>query len=172
MCDESGDALSAGLAAGRPEAFAALYDRHAASLYRVAVGMLGSPHDAEDVVQEVFVAMIRSRETLERVENLRAYLFAALRHAAMRRARMRTPIVAEQVEPTSDGPREPSLSDESARLDRALRRLPLKQREVIALKIDGDLTFAEIAAALGVSINTAASRYRYALQKLRAAMKD
>ena len=46
----------------------------------------------------------------------------------------------------------------------------LDQREVIALKVDGGLTFAEVAACLGVSPNTAASRYRYALEKLRAAL--
>jgi hypothetical protein len=48
--------------------------------------------------------------------------------------------------------------------------LPAAQREVIALKIDGGLTFAEIAAVIGTSANTAASRYRYALEKLRAAL--
>jgi RNA polymerase sigma-70 factor (ECF subfamily) len=50
--------------------------------------------------------------------------------------------------------------------------LPPKQREVIAMKIDGELTFAEIGAVLGVSANTAASRYRYALEKLRRSLED
>ena len=45
--------------------------------------------------------------------------------------------------------------------------LPIEQREVLSLKIDGGLTFAEIAAVLGIRPNTAASRYRYALEKLR-----
>ena len=47
-----------------------------------------------------------------------------------------------------------------------------EQRELIALKIDGELTFAEIAACLGISPNTAASRYRYALEKLRARFEE
>jgi RNA polymerase sigma-70 factor (ECF subfamily) len=62
----------------------------------------------------------------------------------------------------------PDLPDEA--LTRALTTLPAAQREVIALKIDGGLTFAEIAAVIGTSANTAASRYRYALEKLRAAL--
>ena len=52
-------------------------------------------------------------------------------------------------------------------LEQALPTLPDEQREVLALKIDGGLTFAEIGALLGVGLNTAASRYRYALEKLR-----
>jgi RNA polymerase sigma-70 factor (ECF subfamily) len=51
-----------------------------------------------------------------------------------------------------------------------LAALPEEQRTVVAMKIKGELTFEEIAAALEVSANTAASRYRYALEKLRASM--
>ncbi len=57
------------------------------------------------------------------------------------------------------------------RLRQAIRLLPDEQREVVALKIDGELTFAQIAQIMGVSINTAASRYRYALQKLRTLLE-
>jgi DNA-directed RNA polymerase specialized sigma24 family protein len=52
----------------------------------------------------------------------------------------------------------------------AVAALPEAQREVVALKIDAGLTFAEIAAVTGTSLNTAASRYRYALEKLRTAL--
>jgi RNA polymerase sigma-70 factor (ECF subfamily) len=55
-------------------------------------------------------------------------------------------------------------------LERALGVLPREQREVVALKIDGELTFAQISQATGLSINTVASRYRYALEKLRASL--
>lgn len=52
-------------------------------------------------------------------------------------------------------------------IQRALAELPAEQREVITLKVWGEMTFAEIAAALGISANTAASRYRYGLSELR-----
>jgi RNA polymerase sigma-70 factor (ECF subfamily) len=55
-------------------------------------------------------------------------------------------------------------------LERALDRLPVEQREVVALKLEGRLTFEEIGAALAISPNTAASRYRYALERLRDAL--
>ena len=56
------------------------------------------------------------------------------------------------------------------RLQQAIRSLPDKQREVITLKIDGELTFAQIAQVMGVSISTAASRYHYALKKLKTSL--
>ncbi|MGH7169869.1 MAG: RNA polymerase sigma factor [Gemmataceae bacterium] len=174
MLRPADDPLIQGLAEGREEAFAALYDCFAASLFRVAVAMLGSPQDAEDVVQEVFVAVFRGRWRLRQVENLRAYLFAALRRAAARRAtaasRQRSLSPQELAQISSPESIEQD-EEQSLRLERALRALPAEQREAITLKMDGGLTFAEIAIVLGISANTAASRYRYGLEKLRAALE-
>jgi RNA polymerase sigma-70 factor, ECF subfamily len=168
------DPLIQALAEGREEAFATLYDCFAASLFRVAVTILGSSQDAEDAVQEVFVALFRGRQRLRQVENLRAYLFAALRRTAARRAaaphrpRSLSPQELAQIaSPASIGPDK----EQELRLERALRSLPGEQREVIALKVDGGLTFAEIGVVLGINANTAASRYRYGLEKLRAALE-
>ena len=57
-------------------------------------------------------------------------------------------------------------------LQRALSELPEEQREVVTLKIEGQLAFAEISQVLRISQNTAASRYRYALEKIRTALGD
>ena len=170
------DPLLLGLAAGDGRAFEALYDRFAARLYRVALAMLGRTEDAEDTVQEVFMAVVRSRQGLAEVRDLEAYLFTALHRAAARCAarRSRQPVasgaVADQVLARED---RPGLSHpHGRRLEQALRALPPEQREVIALRIDGELTFRQIAQVKGVSIHTAASRYRYALDKLRRVMKE
>ena len=64
--------------------------------------------------------------------------------------------ITQPVEPVDDA------------LTAAVATLPPAQREVLSLKIDGGLTFAEIAAVIGTSINTAASRYRYAIENIRA----
>jgi RNA polymerase sigma-70 factor (ECF subfamily) len=170
MHDQAEERLRAGLAAGREDAFAALYDRYGRSLFRVAWTLLRSRPDAEDAVQEVFLGLARSRATLARVENLRAYLFSALRHAAARLA-VRAKTNAQPAEELPD--REANAGGEvdaetADLLERGLASLPAEQREVLSLKIDGGLTFAEIAAVLGIRPNTAASRYRYALGKLRA----
>src|SRR5262245_23032047 len=164
------DPRIADLAAGRADAFAALYDEFAPALFGTAARLLGSREEAEDAVHDVFVALVRARRSLAGVENLRAYLFAALRRAcAGRRRRGRTVPIESVPEPAAA---EPPEAGRSARLERALRSLPPEQREVVALKIDGGLTFAEVAAVLGVGPNTAASRYRYALERLRAALGE
>ncbi len=173
--DPGPDPLLPRLTAGDARAFAALYDRFAGRMYRTALRILGRREDAEDVVQDVFLAMVRSRERLADVSDLTAYLFASLRRAAGRCAGRRAhgpqtsalefSEVAARVEQAR------SECPECGLLQQAIQLLPAEQREVIAWKIDGELTFAQIAQIMGVSINTAASRYRYALQKLRASLE-
>jgi RNA polymerase sigma-70 factor (ECF subfamily) len=162
------------LAAGTPEGFSQLYDRYGARLYSTALRLLGRSQDAEDAVQETFAALVRSRHRIAGIEDLKAYLFASLRRSAARLATRRgaEPPLSERAveqaatpEPAPDDPR-------GERLARGLARLPIEQREVIAMKIEGELTFAEIGRALGISANTAASRYRYGLERLREWMKE
>jgi RNA polymerase sigma-70 factor (ECF subfamily) len=169
------DPLLLSLTAGDERAFALLYDRFAARMYRVALRILGRREDAEDVVQDVFLAVVRSRERLANVSDLTAYLFASLRRTAgrcaVRRARSPETSQAAVVDAAAPVERVAPESPDSLRLQQAIRCLPGEQREVIALKIDGELTFAQIAQIMGVSINTAASRYRYALSKLRSSLE-
>ncbi len=174
MAEPGADPLISGLAQGREDAFAALYDRFGPVLFRTALRLLGSREEAEDAVQDVFVSLVRARQSLSGVQNLRAYLFAGLRHAAARRAAVRKRGRAVPLEnvPEPAGKPPPNEGERTIRLERAIQQLPPQQRELIALKIDGGLTFAEIAGILGISPNTAASRYRYALDKLRAGLKE
>ena len=174
MGDPAGDPLIEGLAAGREDAFALLYDRLGAELFRVARVMLNSPQDAEDAVQEVFVALVRTRRTLGEVKNLRAYLFASLRREIARQAgsRKSRPLALHDPDQAVVPEAQELEIEQAVRLERALARLPLQQRELVALKVDGGLTFVDIGLMLGISPNTAASRYRYALEKLRAALEN
>jgi len=175
LMEHPDDDLLVGLAAGDARAFGVLYDRFGNRLYRVAVSMLHRREDAEDAVQEVFIALVRSRHRLSAVRDLEAYLFAALHRAAARCAARRTrlPInaqtaVQETVAPSNQKDESRLCED----LERALRTLPVEQQEVIALKIDGGLTFAQIGQVMGTNGNTAASRYRYALEKLRELLNE
>jgi RNA polymerase sigma-70 factor, ECF subfamily len=168
------DPLLLGLAAGDEQAFAALYDRFAARMYRVALRLLGRCEDAEDVVQEVFLATVRSRERLNDVRDLTAYLFVSLHRAAGRCAlrRMRAVPASSAAADEAVAPLEQADCDSPDwhRLHQAVRALPEEQRQVVALKVDGGLTFAQIAKVVGVSISTAASRYQYALRKLKTSL--
>ena len=167
--------LAESLAAGDPDAFAALYDRLAFRLLGAARTMTGSSADAEDVVQDLFVALARGRARLAAVADLEAYVFTMLRNAVRRRGRRaaldrRTVLVLATAGQAGGSFTEspPELPDDA--LVAAVAALPEAQREVVALKIDAGLTFAEIATVTGTSLNTAASRYRYALEKLRTAL--
>jgi RNA polymerase sigma-70 factor (ECF subfamily) len=176
---EADERLLAGLRRGDEAAFAAVYDRFGTALFRAARALLGSSPAAEDCVQDVFVGLVRARRALPEINNLRAYLFTALRHAAARhseRAR-RLPLRplpfdehAELADRAAVGDEE--VAYDKAVLEQALAQLPAAQREVVVLKISGGLTFAEIAAALNIRLNTAASRYRYALEKLRQTLQE
>jgi len=127
-----------------------------------------SAADAEDIVQEAFVRFWRTQRDVSN----RGLLYATVRSIALdflrrdsRRAR-RESVAMSDVDPSV----EPAfaIDDESQReLVAALDLLPIEQREVLTLKIWNELTFAEIASALEISQNTAASRYRYALAALK-----
>lgn len=127
-----------------------------------------SASDAEDIVQEAFVRFWRKQHPIDN----RALLFATVRSIALdllrrdsRRARREAAVVSETeqtAEPYFD------FDDSNQRLlAAAVDRLPHEQREVLVMKIWNELTFADIASVLGISQNTAASRYRYALAGLR-----
>jgi RNA polymerase sigma-70 factor (ECF subfamily) len=124
--------------------------------------------DAEDVVQEAFVRFWRQKRDIDN----RGLLYATVRSVALdvirrdsRRARREAEAYADadqSVEPQFAADNESQLL-----LAGAINRLPHEQREVLVMKIWNELTFAEIAQALGISQNTAASRYRYALATLK-----
>lgn len=172
------DDIRAGLVAGDPAAFARLYDRLAGRLLAAARLLSGSAADAEDALHDLFVALARGRAALAAVGDLDAYVFTALRHTVARRGRRtvaRRRTLEALVRKTLDaaGPTGPSaapadLPDDD--LARAIERLPPEQRDVVRLRTEGGLSFTEIAATLGISPNTAASRWRYALEKLRASL--
>src|SRR3972149_6826055 len=172
MALPSPDPLLIGLAAGDERAFAVLCERFGLRLFRAAMGMLGRREGAEDTVQEGFAAMVRSHGRLAEIEDLTAYLFTALRHAAARCAARRGWNIESQnaiekitIQPDHQ-PDQSSRNEFRDRLKQALERLPPEQREVVSLRLAGELTFAQIAQALEISTQTAASRYRYALEKL------
>ncbi len=124
--------------------------------------------DAEDIVQEAFVRFWRKQHCIRN----RALLFATVRSISLdllrrdaRRARREATAFldsAESIEPQFN-----FADDNQQQLAAAIDRLPGEQREVLVMKIWNELTFADIATVLGISQNTAASRYRYALAALK-----
>ena len=120
------------------------------------------------------MALVKSRHRLATVENLNAYLFTML-HRVAANLQKRKCIRAASCDSLDEIPH-PTTTDPSQLhgevLDQAIQQLCDNQREVIVLKTDAQLTFAEIGKLLGVSANTAASRYRYGLKKLRVQLRN
>ena len=163
------------MSSSRPsaEAWRDCYQRLAPKLLLYARQWLPTGADAEDAVQTGFIRFWRKQP--DALPSEYPLLFAAVRTAALdllrgedRRSRRENEFHLEY------GAGEPALFDhplerkeEAEAVEQALKRLPPEQREVLVLRIWGELTFAEIATALGDSINTVASRYRYGLEALR-----
>ena len=153
---------------GTHENWQTCFSQLAPGLLLFARQWVRSAADAEDVVQEAFVKFWRRNHNIDN----RPLLYATVRSIALdflrrnsRRARRESEVVFESdqtVEPTFD-----TADDRQLALVSAMDGLPVEQREVLVMKIWNDLTFAQIAEALRISQNTAASRYRYALAALK-----
>ncbi len=148
------------------------FSQFAPGLLLFARQWVRSGADAEDIVQEAFVKFWRRNHSIDN----RALLYATVRSIALdhiRRdsRRARREIVAFSESEASIEPQFELGDDEQRALAAAMDRLPHDQREVLVMKIWNELTFAEIASALEISQNTAASRYRYALAGLKKTLQ-
>jgi RNA polymerase sigma-70 factor, ECF subfamily len=149
-------------------------DRHGPALVLLARQWTPTRADAEDVVQEAFVRFWRSRE---RIEDPAAYLFACVKHCALDSLRSRQR-QARREQATARPEAEPLFAsgieqdERRTAIEAALRELPENQAEVLVMKIWGELTFPQIAKALDLPANTVASRYRYALARLREQLAE
>lgn len=145
-----------------------LYCQHGAALLLFAGSISGDRGRAQDVLHQVFLKLIESG-SLDQTVDKKAYLFSCVRNAVLndhKRQNRNTPL---EVEACWFTPPDRDYAGEQ-HLRRALSAMRDDQREVVVLHVWGELTFAQIAELVGISANTAASRYRYALEKLRSAM--
>jgi RNA polymerase sigma-70 factor (ECF subfamily) len=151
------------------------WQRYADSLLAYLVTALCSRHDAEDVLQTVFVRIASKRHKLAKASRLDAYIYRIARNEAVSymRLRLRNRKGEAKMEPwlaaSEAGGEHRDLVD---LLEVALGRLPESQRQAVVLKVYREKTFQEIARLLGISLNTAASRYRYGIERLRTLLKE
>jgi RNA polymerase sigma-70 factor (ECF subfamily) len=166
--DRADRALLADLASGRREALAGLYDRHAASLFHHAVALTRRSTDAEDLVQAVFVKLATTGADLLGVRKPASYLHGML-HTTWLDARRRTMAGDRALELSRAELHGPPSAPPDVAIDvtRALDGLPPLQREAIVLHLVEGFSFREVGRLTGVSLFTAAARYRLAVGRLR-----
>jgi len=154
-----------------------LYDDHAQAVFAFLLNLTRHEADTRDLLQELFIKLARRPQLLGSVREPRAFLLRLAHNLAidaMRRRGTREKFheqaAAESVSvfaPTAD-PDEQALREA---LSEAMGELPAEQRAVVHLKLWEGLTFEAIAEMLDLPPNTAASRYRYGLDKLRERLR-
>jgi len=150
---------------------AQVYDEHAQALFAFVLNLTRDETDTRDVLQEIFLKLARQPSLLDKVHSPRAFLLRMAHNLAVDQIRRRTTrqanydrLAAEPVELFEASPDDQTFRDQLAA---ALTELPPDQRAVVHLKLWEEMTFEEIAATLDIPPNTAASRYRYGIDKLR-----
>jgi RNA polymerase sigma factor (sigma-70 family) len=172
---------------GSREALTRIYEKYRADLLLLAMGLLNDKTAAEDVVHDVFLSFVHHLDTFRLTGSLKGYLLTcAANHARnwnkAERVRGRVavsvpdadsaipkPFGLEAATRRVDGPLETLVCNEQLELlSGALAELPFEQREALMLHLHGRMTFQAIAKARQISTNTAKSRYRYGIDKLRS----
>jgi len=185
------EALMAAFASGERSAFAPLVSRHQRGVYNFLLRSVRNQSRAEELLQEVFLRVVRSKDRYQTSAKFTTWLYSIARNLAVdesRRAKFRNHKSLDAPRPGDDGANPPLVAslpapqvatDDAAdaptlrkRLAQAVDALPEDQREVFVLRQMSGLSFREIADAVGVSENTVKSRMRYALEKLRAELGD
>lgn len=154
-----------------------IYDKHAQALFAYLMTLTRSEADTRDLLQEVFIRLSKRERLLEGVASERGFLVRLAHNLAVDSIRRRDTRSRNydqfgverhnEMAPKAD----PDATTLQAAMESALNTLPEEQRTVVHLKTWSGLTFEEIATALDISPNTAASRYRYGIDKIREQLR-
>lgn len=160
---------------GSREALTRIYEKYRADLLLLAMALLNDKSAAEDVVHDVFLSFVRGLDGFRLTGSLKGFLLTCVANHARNRNKAERVRARQGAGPSprvhSDGdePAESLVCNEQLeRLSGAMAALPFEQREVVMLHFQGAMTFQAIAKAHGISTNTAKSRYRYGVDKLRS----
>lgn len=165
-------ALVARCLAGDVEAFEPLVRRYERVLFNVAMRMLGDREDARDVTQEAFLKAFQKLASFDPNYRFFSWMYRIVVNESLNARGRRPPTAPLEYEPVAsgrpdEGLRERELKD---RVQTALARLAEADREVLVLRHFAELSYAEIAAALGIAEKTVKSRLHEARQRMGRAL--
>jgi RNA polymerase sigma-70 factor (ECF subfamily) len=164
----------AGPRAGREAAFAEIFDGLCEQVFAVCVNVTGNPADAEDAMQEAFIAVHKSLSKFRGRARLSTWVHRIAIRAALRIRSRRSPSAASLAADAPASPAEDPLerADLAAQVDAAMRRLPATHRVVLSLfAIDG-LPHGQIAEILGIPEGTAWSRLHTARRRMASELSN
>jgi len=163
---------------GSKDALGRIYEKYKNDLLILAIALLNNASAAEDVVHDVFVTFVQSLARFQLTGSLKGYLLTCAANLARNanKAKQHRSIEANPAGPACSSANGPAQSiicnEELQRLSDAMAQLPYDQRETIMLHFQAEMTFKNIAASLGIPVNTAKSRYRYGIDKLRLILNE
>lgn len=156
-----------------------VYDAYRGAAHGLALRVLGAASEAEDVVQESFLALWRQAGRLDPARGIRSYLFTIVHHKAVDRLRQRGRKGETSLDPEmpiasgGEGPEEAATrADDQESVRAALQTLPEDQRQTVLLTYFGGLTINEVATRMQVPAGTVKSRLRLALGRMRRSLNE
>jgi len=159
---------------GSTEALGRIYEKYKTDMLVLAMALLNDKSAAEDVMHDVFLSFVQNIEKFSLTGSFKGYLLTCLANRArnLNKAKHQQGVELDPAESVSSGSNEPlraiMCNEQLQQLSNAMVQLPYDQREVIMLHFQAGMTFRTIGKSLGVSANTAKSRYRYGLDKMRS----
>jgi RNA polymerase sigma factor (sigma-70 family) len=159
---------------GSAEALCRIYEKYKNDLMVLAVALLNDTSAAEDVVHDVFVSFVQALEDFQLTGTIKGYLATCVANRArnVNRLRQNHTVALDDADPVGADSNEPyqaiACNEQLQQLSRAMAQLPYRQREAIILHLRAGMKFRAIAKSQGISVNTAKSRYRYGIDKLRS----
>lgn len=164
---------------GDVAAFEVLYRRHKDAVFRYLLRLASHPDTAEDVFQEVWSKIVKARETYRPTAKFTTFLYRVahncfIDHVRRNKRHSHNVSLEPELHGNADEPLEMTTERSLARerLAAALAELPEEQRDAFLLREEGGLSVDEIALVTGCNRETAKSRLRYAVAKLRSAIDE
>lgn len=176
MKDTGDSELMRQVRGGGTAALATLFERHHARVYGYCLRMTGNRSTAEDLVQDVFMKMLKYKATFKDDSELVPWMFGIARNACLghlrRRALDRAPAATDVEQVAEAAAEEPQDERQSELVRRALLRLPAERREVLVLSRYEYKSYDEIAQVLDCSVGAVKVRVHRAMKQLREIYLD